>query len=81
MRKDTQKKLMLDKSGNMWIACYRNGLNQYIEKLMGFNTLELGDINTTTVVVVPKQTRKTTYENGIARRNERRIAPPAICVN
>ena len=46
---NTQKKLMLDKSGNMWIACYRNGLNQYIEKLMGFNTLELGDINTTTV--------------------------------
>ena len=46
---NTQKKLMLDKTGNMWIACYRNGLNQYIEKLMGFNTLELGDINTTTV--------------------------------
>ena len=40
---------MLDKTGNMWIACYRNGLNQYIEKLLGFNTLELGDVNTTTV--------------------------------
>ena len=46
---NTQKKLMLDKTGNMWIACYRNGLNQYIEKLLGFNTLELGDVNTTTV--------------------------------
>ncbi|SHK30131.1 two-component regulator propeller domain-containing protein [Xylanibacter ruminicola] len=46
---NTQKKLMLDKTGNMWIACYRNGLNQYIEKLMGFNTLEIGDVNTTTV--------------------------------
>ena len=46
---NTQKKLMLDKMGNMWIACYRNGLNQYIEKLMGFNTLEIGDVNTTTV--------------------------------
>ena len=45
---NTQKKLMLDKSGNMWIACYRSGLNQYIEKLLGFKTLELGDINTTT---------------------------------
>ncbi|WP_081832049.1 two-component regulator propeller domain-containing protein [Prevotella sp. P6B1] len=46
---NTQKRLMLDKSGNMWIGCYRNGLNQYIEKLLGFNTLELGDINTATV--------------------------------
>ena len=46
---NTMKKLMLDKSGNMWIACYRSGLNQYIEKLLGFNTLEVGDINTTTV--------------------------------
>ena len=46
---NTQKRLMLDKSGNMWIGCYRNGLNQYIEKLLGFNTLELGDINTTMV--------------------------------
>jgi len=46
---NTQKKLMLDKTGNMWVACYRNGLNQYIEKLMGFNTLELGDVNTTAV--------------------------------
>ena len=46
---NTQKRLMLDKMGNMWIGCYRNGLNQYIEKLLGFNTLELGDINTTMV--------------------------------
>ena len=48
---NTQKHLMLDKSGNMWIACYRSGLNQYIEKLMGFKTLELGDVNTTTTDV------------------------------
>ena len=46
---NTMKKLMLDKSGNMWIGCYRSGLNQYIEKLLGLNTLEVGDINTTTV--------------------------------
>ena len=46
---NTLKRLMLDHSGNMWIGCYRNGLNQYIEKLLGFNTLELGDVNTTTV--------------------------------
>ena len=45
---NTQKHLMLDKTGNMWIACYRSGLNQYIEKLLGFKTLELGDVNTTT---------------------------------
>ena len=45
---NTVKKLMLDRSGNMWIGCYRNGLNQYIEKLLGFNTIELGDVNTTT---------------------------------
>ena len=48
---NTQKKLMLDRSGNMWIGCYRSGLNQYIEKLLGFNTLEVGDVNTTTVDV------------------------------
>ena len=46
---NTLKKLMLDHSGNMWIGCYRNGLNQYIEKLLGFNTLEVGDVNTTCV--------------------------------
>ncbi len=46
---NTLKRLMLDRAGHMWIACYRNGLNQYIEKLLGFRTLELGDVNTTTV--------------------------------
>ena len=45
---NTCKRLMLDKNGSMWIAGYRNGLNQYIEKMLGFNTLELGDVNTTT---------------------------------
>lgn len=45
---NTCKHFMLDKAGNVWISGYRNGLNQYIEKLSGFNTLELGDINTTT---------------------------------
>lgn len=49
LSENTAKHLMLDKNGSMWIATYRNGLNQYIEKMMGFNTLELGDINTTTV--------------------------------
>ena len=38
---------MLDKSGNMWIGAYRNGLNQYIERPSGIRTIELGDINTT----------------------------------
>lgn len=46
---NTCKHLMLDKNGSMWVAGYRNGLNQYIEKLIGFTTLELGDVNTTTV--------------------------------
>ena len=45
---NTVKHLMVDKNGSMWISGYRNGLNQYIEKMLGFSTLELGDINTTT---------------------------------
>ena len=48
LSENTAKHLMLDKNGSMWIATYRNGLNQYIEKMLGFSTLELGDINTTT---------------------------------
>ena len=48
LSENTAKHLMLDKNGSMWIASYRNGLNQYIEKMLGFSTLELGDINTTT---------------------------------
>lgn len=48
LSENTAKHLMLDKNGSMWIAAYRNGLNQYIEKMIGFKTLELGDINTTT---------------------------------
>ena len=48
LSENTAKHLMLDKNGSMWIATYRNGLNQYIEKMVGFKTLELGDINTTT---------------------------------
>ena len=48
LSESTAKKLMLDKNGSIWIGTYRNGLNQYIEKMMGFNTLEVGDINTTT---------------------------------
>ena len=48
LSENTAKHLMLDKNGSMWIGTYRNGLNQYIEKMLGFNTLELGDINTTT---------------------------------
>ena len=48
LSENTAKHLMLDKNGSMWISCYRNGLNQYIEKMIGFNTLELGDVNTTT---------------------------------
>ena len=45
---NTVRHLMTDHSGNVWISGYRNGLNQYIENLSGFRTLELGDINTTT---------------------------------
>ena len=45
---NTVKHFLLDHQGNVWIAGYRNGLNQYIETLSGFRTLELGDINTTT---------------------------------
>ena len=45
---NTVRHLMTDRSGNVWISGYRNGLNQYIENLSGFRTLELGDINTTT---------------------------------
>ena len=45
---NTVRHLMSDHSGNVWISGYRNGLNQYIETLSGFRTLELGDINTTT---------------------------------
>ena len=45
---NTIRHLMTDHSGNVWITGYRNGLNQYIETLSGFRTLELGDINTTT---------------------------------
>ena len=45
---NTVRHLMADRSGNVWISGYRNGLNQYIENLSGFRTLELGDINTTT---------------------------------
>ena len=48
LSENTAKHLMLDKNGSMWIATYRNGVNQYIEKMVGFKTLELGDINTTT---------------------------------
>lgn len=45
---NTVRHLMSDHSGSVWISGYRNGLNQYIETLSGFRTLELGDINTTT---------------------------------
>jgi ligand-binding sensor domain-containing protein/signal transduction histidine kinase len=45
---NTVRHLMADRSGSVWISGYRNGLNQYIETLSGFRTLELGDINTTT---------------------------------
>ena len=45
---NTVRHLMTDRSGNVWISGYRNGLNQYIENLSGFRTLEMGDINTTT---------------------------------
>ena len=45
---NTVRHLMADRGGNVWISGYRNGLNQYIETLSGFRTLELGDINTTT---------------------------------
>ncbi|MBQ8989004.1 MAG: hypothetical protein IJ067_04880 [Prevotella sp.] len=48
LSENTVKKLMLDKNGSMWIGSYRNGINQYTEKMLGFKTLELGDINTTT---------------------------------
>ena len=48
LSENTIKRLMLDKNGSMWMGAYRNGLNQYIEKLMGFKTIEIGDINTTT---------------------------------
>ena len=47
LSENTAKRLMLDKSGNMWIGAYRNGLNQYIERPSGIRTVELGDINTT----------------------------------
>ena len=47
LSENTAKRLMLDKSGNMWIGAYRNGLNQYIERPSGIRTIELGDINTT----------------------------------
>ena len=45
---NTIRHIMLDHNGNVWISGYRNGLNQYIETLSGFRTLEVGDINTTT---------------------------------
>lgn len=48
LSENTVKRLMLDRSGSMWIGSYRNGINQYIEKMLGFKTLELGDINTAT---------------------------------
>lgn len=48
LSENTVKHLLLDKNGSMWISSYRNGVNQYIEKMIGFKTLELGDINTTT---------------------------------
>ena len=44
---NTVRHLMTDRSGNVWISGYRNGLSQYIETLSGFRTLEMGDINTT----------------------------------
>ncbi len=46
LSENTVKHLLLDKSGNMWIGAYRNGLNQYIEKMSGITNIELGDINT-----------------------------------
>lgn len=48
LSENTVKHLMLDKAGNMWIGAYRNGLNQYVEKMSGIMNIEsLGDINTT----------------------------------
>ena len=47
LSENTLRNLMLDRSGNVWIGSYRNGLNQYIEKQLGIKTVELGDINTT----------------------------------
>ena len=47
LSENTVKRLMLDRAGNMWIGAYRNGLNQYIEKMAGIKNVELGDINTT----------------------------------
>ena len=47
LSENTVNRLMLDRAGNMWIGAYRNGLNQYIEKMAGIKNVELGDINTT----------------------------------
>ena len=48
LSENTCKHLMLDKAGNMWIGAYRNGLNQYVEKLSGIKNIEeVGDVNTT----------------------------------
>lgn len=32
--------------GSVWIGTYKNGINQYIESLSSFKSVELGDINT-----------------------------------
>ena len=47
LSENTVKHLLLDKAGNVWIGAYRNGLNQYIEKMAGIRNIEMGDINTT----------------------------------
>ncbi len=47
LSENTVKHLLLDKAGNVWIGAYRNGLNQYIEKMAGIKNIEMGDINTT----------------------------------
>ena len=45
---NTAKNIFIDKSGNVWIGTYKNGVCQYINRQTGMRSLEIGDINTVT---------------------------------
>ncbi len=44
---NTLRHVYLDPAGQVWIASYKNGLNQYSENVAGFTNLEVGDVTTT----------------------------------
>ena len=45
---NTPRQIYQAPDGKIWICTYKNGVNQYVESLSSFKSIELGDVNTVT---------------------------------